>query len=345
MATSGGRRDLNEFDDGFLRWLRARRPDLVDPRIDSSTHPSAGLSNETIIVTLDNGERLVVRLPPLLASFPETTLAAQAIVHDVVAEAGIPTAAPVHVEPDEQWLGVPFIVMPFVEGHIPGPASLFDRWILDAPVADQRRIQEQMINVLAAVHRIDWRSTPVARALRGEGSSMLVEIGWWSDYVTWAADGDAPERLVDLLSWCSATAPTHDPEPSLVWGDARLENLMFDEQLGIVAVLDWELATIGPAEQDLGWYLALERALFEMTGSTRTIPGFRGREELIADYESRLGRPVQDLAWHEIFSLVRSVCITFRQARISKIAGVEYLLPELDGNPMLDIVDRWIAAY
>lgn len=174
---------------------------------------------------------------------------------------------------------------------------------------------------------------------------MSDEITWWTDYVSWAADGDAPGRLVELLAWCTRTAPAEEPEPSLVWGDARLENLMFDDDLGIVAVLDWELATIGPAEQDLAWYLGLERALFEMTGSNRSVPGFRSRDELIELYETRLGRPVQDLAWHEIFSLIRSVCITFRQARISKIAGVEYLLPELDGNPMLDIVDQWIADF
>ena len=345
MATSGGRRDLDEFADGFGRWLRARRPELSDPRIESVTHPSAGLSNETIIVTLHGGDRLVVRLPPLLASFPETTLSAQAVVHAVVSAAGIPTAAPVVVEESDEWLGAPFVVMPFVEGHIPGPASLFDRWIVDAPEADQRHIQEQMIHVLADVHRIDWRGTATSTVLRGAGAGLRDEIGWWVDYVRWAADGDAPDRLVDLLDWCSTTCPATEPEPSLVWGDARLENLMFDDRLCVVAVLDWELATIGPAELDLGWYLALERALFEMVGGTRTVPGFRDRDELIGIYQARLGRPVQDLAWHEIFSLVRSLCITFRQARISRIAGVDYPVPELDGNPMLDVVDRWISRF
>ena len=80
-----------------------------------------------------------------------------------------------------------------------------------------------------------------------------------------------------------------------------------------------------------------------MTGGT-TVPGFRDDDQLIADYATALGRPVEHVGWHTIFAVARSICINVRQAAISAAAGVDYLLPGDETNPLLGVVEGWIAS-
>jgi aminoglycoside phosphotransferase (APT) family kinase protein len=131
--------------------------------------------------------------------------------------------------------------------------------------------------------------------------------------------------------------------PSLCWGDARLGNVLFLDDGSIGALLDWELASIGPPEMDLGWYLALDRLTTKVIG--QKVPGFLERDEAISRYQHHLGRAVEHLDWHEIFALVRSVAINERQARLAAAAGVPY--PGVAGkdNPMLDYITRRIDRF
>jgi aminoglycoside phosphotransferase (APT) family kinase protein len=128
----------------------------------------------------------------------------------------------------------------------------------------------------------------------------------------------------------------------MCWGDARLGNVMFDDDRNVVALLDWELATISPAEYDLAWYLVLDRLTSKFSGA---VPGFLARDDAIAHYEQHLGRPVADLEWHEIFALVRSTAINDRQARMAAAAGVAYPGVAGDDNPVLRYVEHRIERF
>ena len=118
---------------------------------------------------------------------------------------------------------------------------------------------------------------------------------------------------------------------------------MYDDDATLVALLDWELASIGPAEMDLAWYLALDELTAHYAGGT--VPGFHDRADGIRLYERALGRAVVDLEWHEIFALVRSTAINDRQARIARSAGVDYPGGIGDDNPVLGWVDRKIEQF
>jgi aminoglycoside phosphotransferase (APT) family kinase protein len=260
------------------------------------------------------------------------------------AAAGIPTAGPVTLETDPAWLGVPFIVMPFVDGDIPGPASLFDRWLTEATVEQQRDAQREMVRVLVAIHDVDWRRVGLGEVLTVGHTGLGEQLDWWGRYLRWAAGAEPLPRIEAILAWCRAQEPTEVVAPSLVWGDPRLENLVVDEGRRAIAVLDWELATIGPTEMDLGWYTGLERMLYELTGM-RALPGFAPLEEVWEDLAVAIGRPLQDPAWHEIFAVFRSICINVRQAAISAEAGVRYPLPPGEANPMVAVVERWIVQH
>jgi aminoglycoside phosphotransferase (APT) family kinase protein len=350
VATSGGHRDLDQVCDGLTSWCREHRPDLVAGGLAELVHPSSGMSNETIIVQGEPGSdgapgaRFVVRLPPVVASFPDLDFGLPVRVQEAVGAAGIPVAGPTSFEADPSWLGAPFVIMPFVDGFIPGPGSLFDPWLTEATEAQRRDAQREMVRTLAAIAQVDWH-VPDLEVLLGQGTGSLADqLDQWEHYLGWAADGRSFPRIEALLAWCREHAPAEVAAPSLVWGDPRLENLVFNDQRKVSAVLDWELATIGPAEMDLGWYLGLEAVLHELTGMD-PLAGLASPDEVVADLADALGRPVQDPVWHQIFAVVRSVCINVRQADISAQAGVKYLLPRGEKNPLVAVAEQWAAEH
>ncbi len=350
MTTSGGRRDLDQIRDGLVAWCNEHRPDLVVTGIAELSHPASGMSNETIVVRCgpnpdgSPGERFVLRLPPVMASFPDLDFGLPVRVQEAAGAAGIPVAGPTSFEGDHRWLGAPFVVMPFVDGVIPGPGSLFDPWLTEATEAQRRNAQQEMVRVLAAIAQVDWH-VPALAGLAGNGTGSLAsQLDHWEHYLGWAAGGRSFPRIEALLTWCREHLPAEEPAPSLVWGDPRLENLVFDGDRRVCAVLDWELATIGPAEMDLGWYLGLERILHELTGM-QPLAGFASADDVVGDMAVALGRPIQDPEWHQIFAVVRSVCINVRQADISARAGVEYLLPAGEKNPLVAIAERWASEH
>jgi aminoglycoside phosphotransferase (APT) family kinase protein len=341
-------RDETELATRLVDWVHATWPDRPRAAVSDVRRPAAGWSNETLLLELswepDDGppraERLVLRLPTLVPSFPHYDLGAQARVLDALQRAGIPTARVVALELDDQWLGAPFLVMSFVDGR-PGPELPgLDPWLTDAPLPVQRAVHERFLTALASVHRVDWSGLGLGEHLRG--GTLPDEVDWWATYVEWATDGAPPRVLADAMQWCAACAPANDVPAALCWGDARLGNVMFDDNRGVTAVLDWELASIGPPEMDLAWYLALDALTAKFTGA---VPGFLDRAEAIACYESHLGRAVADLEWHEIFALVRSTAINDRQARIAAATGASYPGVAGDENPVLRYIARRIERY
>ena len=296
-------RDLDALRDGLGRWLGRA--------VGSLERPAPGFSCETVVV---DGE-LVVRLPPLGAgSFPAYDLAQQAAVQAAVAAAGVPVPAPVRYEPDRSYLGAPFVAMPFVAGVIPGDFTAGDPWLLGLPDDGARRtVWASFLDVLVALHR-----TPTDGL--GLRSGLGAELEHWQRYVGWATDGNPPTALAEALTWCATNRPPEDQPAGLLWGDVRLGNVVFDpDRLAPRAVLDWDLASTGPIELDVAWFTALERVQADLAGVT--VPGFGDRAAAIAAVEAAVGRPLVDLAWHEVFALVRAAAISTRLALLFQRAG------------------------
>lgn len=296
-------RDLEELRTGLTRWLG--RP------VGSIERPAPGWSCETLIV---EGE-LVVRLPPVADGiFPAYDLAQQAAVQTAVGAAGVPVAGPARYEPDVAFLGAPFIAMPFVAGPIPGEFTPADEWLLGLPDDRARRsVWRSFLDTLVAINRAPTEGL-------GLRVGLASELEWWDRYLGWATDGSPPLALADALAWCRHHRPAGEPPPSLLWGDVRLGNVIFEpEALGPRAVLDWDMASVGPAELDLAWFLALEAVQTDLTHMT--VPGFGARADAIAVVEGGLGRTLVDLDWYEIFALVRASAISTRIAILFERAG------------------------
>lgn len=337
-------RDLATLAAGITQWLTARRG-VDDVALTRCERPTGGLSSETLMVdavgTLDGrdyAERFVVRLAPADAGiFPEYDLEVQARAQEAVAAVGIPVAVPVELETDLQWLGATFLVMPAIEGTVPAPMPIRDKWITESE-AGAAQVSHSLYDVLAAIHQLDWRAAGLDRVLPVR--DLDAELAYWNRYLDWYADGEvvAPS-LSEALAWCVAHRPG-DPPSSLLWGDVRLGNIIFGADRRPAAVLDWEMTTIGAAEHDLAWYLTLEATQNELFG--RTVPGFFDHDAACAYYEAQVGRPLQSLEWFEVFAMVRSTAIMTRLAYLQQQGGEPPILP-LAGNVILDQLARRIA--
>jgi aminoglycoside phosphotransferase (APT) family kinase protein len=155
------------------------------------------------------------------------------------------------------------------------------------------------------------------------GTTLRDAFDRWVAYVEWSSADDPLPALTEALEWCGRTLPTDGrpgaPERTggavLLWGDVRLGNLVFDGARRVTAVLDWDLAAVGPRELDLGWHFGLEFMMERLFGSR--VPGFPEKAEAIARYEAHSGHAVTHLDWHEVFALIRALAINDRHQRIT----------------------------
>jgi len=216
--------------------------------------------------------------------------------------------------------------MPRVVGDIPGPAPFFDPYVRDAGPVFQRVMHDELMDAVAAIHAIEWEARDLGAALPGGPLQRTLER--WVAYVEWSSEGDPLPALVQALDWCGRHLPAERP-PVLLWGDVRMGNLVFDSARRVTAVLDWDLASLGPREMDLGWHFGLEFMMEALFGGRP--PGFPGVGESLERYERRSGYEVRELAWHEVFALTRALAINDRHQRITGE-------PRRRENPMCDIL-------
>ena len=224
--------------------------------------------------------------------------------------------------------------MPRVRGDIPGPAPVFDPYVNEAAPGAQRRLYDGLVDTLAAIHAVPWAQGGLDHSL--PGVSLRDALDRWTSYVDWSAEGDPlrprwPRRSSGARPACRAN------ELRCCWGDVRLGNLVFDPEHRVTAVLDWDLASLGPPGLDLGWHFGLEFMMKSLFG--REVAGFPSRAESLERYRRASGQVVEEeeLDWHEVFALVRALAINDRHQRI---AGD----PRRTDNPMGAVLLERLAS-
>jgi aminoglycoside phosphotransferase (APT) family kinase protein len=264
-----------------------------------------GHSNVTYLLRR-GGERFVLRRPPRPPLPPSA--------HDVLREARLlgalaGTAARVPrvlaVCDDESVLGVPFYVMEEVAGTVitdAVPPAL-------ASPEQRARIGDELVDALVEIHAVDWR----AAGLEGFGRpSGYLERQLRRFDGLWEHNKTRELAIVaEVGDWLVANMP-ESPSATIVHGDYRLGNVMVaDDPPGrVVAVFDWELATIGDPLADLGYltvtWIAPEDdgdTMFSALSAVTRQPGFPTRDELVARYEQRSGRSMHALHWYQALAL------------------------------------------
>ena len=173
------------------------------------------------------------------------------------------------VETDIGWIGTPFILMPRVEGHIIGALAFRDRWLVGPEPPEQRQVYENFIAMMSRIHRADAGAAPAVA--RRDNSA---ELDFWDEYLAWSSEGRRCPH--SSTPWPGAAPPPADePAPALLWGDARFENAVIGDDLELLAVLDWDMTSVGAPEHDLAWFTSLDLTMHHVFGE-RLMPSPTG---------------------------------------------------------------------
>ncbi|MEM7408924.1 MAG: phosphotransferase family protein [Myxococcota bacterium] len=319
-------RDLEADSKKFEAWLAKQLPGASDVQMSPLVAPtSSGFSNETLLFDLawtEDGkrheEKLVVRIQPTgYQVFLEYDLGLQFNTMRLLA----PTDVPV---PEMRWLeeedmsvfGAPFYVMVQVSGRVPtdNPPYHVDGWMHEISPAEREAIWLAGFESMARIHKLDVDATGFGFLRRPElGPTPLAqEIAYYEKYYAWASDGRENPVLEQTHDWLVANQPQDEPE-GLVWGDARIGNIIFDGTKP-AAVLDWEMVSTGSPERDVGWAVFLDRHHSEAMNTPR-LEGFPSYEDTVAYYEQQSGHTVKHLDYYQIFTGWRFGIIMLRIAQ------------------------------
>ncbi|HEX8856907.1 MAG TPA: phosphotransferase family protein [Thermoleophilaceae bacterium] len=264
-----------------------------------------GEGHSNITYLIDRGdERFVLRRPPRPPLPPSA--------HDVLREARllkavegrIRTPAVLAACDDESILGVPFYVMKYMTGTVITHAV---PQALDNP-EERRGIGHELIAALAEVHAVDWQEAGLESFGKPTGyldRQLRRFNGLWEHNKT----RELPV-VQEVAEWLEAHKP-ESGEATIVHGDYRLGNTMFgnDAPAHLVAIFDWELATIGDPLADLGYMTATWTQKDDLTGtmfdnlSVTHGEGFPTRDQLVERYEEITGRSMSDLRWYQALAL------------------------------------------
>ena len=296
-STTPWRRTPDEIEIALRQWARdVRGPEAV---VEDVRSPSSGMANDTVLFRLD-GEDLVARLAPHpdapYSTFPAFDLELQRKVIELVRErTDVPVPEIVHLEESEDYVGVPFLVVRAVDGEVAGdnPPYLLDPngWVLQGTPEQWALLEQETIDVLVRLHRIadDGTTTAFLHPEQAGPTALARQLAYQRDYYDWARDGRTVpvlERAIDVLE---ATLPAND-RAVLNWGDSRPGNILYRDFVP-AAVLDWEMATIGPPEVDLAWATFFQRFWAGMSESYGLPPvaAMFDPDECVATYERLSG--------------------------------------------------------
>ena len=305
--------------DALRGWLATAMPMLVPAGSTMEVRQfPAGFSNLTYLVTLhhEHGDSgLVLRRPPRGVS--------GGIAHDVAREYGIlaalhplgvPVPRPLVKCDDASVIGAPFYLMEHVHGVIlrgAAPSSLPQ----DGETVSGRlhALSRTFVHTLTQLHAVPVNDGPLATLGRPEGYVQRQVQGWTKRWQASRTD-DVPS-IDRVATWLEANRP---PERgvSLVHNDFKLDNLILSPDLSqVLAILDWEMATVGDPLMDLGtslayWVEAGDAPIFRSLGlGVTALPGAYTRAELVAAYGAASGRDVSDAPFYLAFGLFKVAVI------------------------------------
>ncbi|HEX6030773.1 MAG TPA: phosphotransferase family protein, partial [Tepidiformaceae bacterium] len=271
---------------------------------------SGGRSNLTYSAT-GGGQRWVLRRPPLGHVLPTAhDMAREFKVLAGVTKAGFPAPAPIALCEDTSVNEYPFYVMDYREGVI-----VVDR-LPDGYATrpeDRRAMSIALIDTMAKLHAIDYNAVGLGDFGRPEGYCER-QVRRWSEQWERSETRPLPE-IQEVIRRLRNSIPAHS-DSTIVHGDYRLGNMMlaFDDPGNVVAVLDWEMSTLGDPLTDLGYTLLYWTEPGDppeaQAGSLVTQQeGFLSRAELIEEYSERSGRSVEFVDWYLVMAAYKLAVI------------------------------------
>jgi aminoglycoside phosphotransferase (APT) family kinase protein len=327
-------RDVTALPSVMAQWLSTVMPGGVTPDVTiESGVESNGMSSETIIMTgrwSEDGkpveQKWVARVAPTAEDVPVFPTYRLDHQFDVIRQVGELTDVPV---PGVRWidaegtvLGTPFFLMDCVDGIVPPdvmPYTFGDNWFFDAPAEKRRELQDSTVEVLAKLHSIpdaDKTFGYLAEIDPPGPNPLRRHFGWLKDWYAFSVPDIGASPLVErALAWLEDNFPDDVAagEPVLTWGDSRIGNVLY-QNFRPVAVLDWEMATVGPRELDVAWIIFAHMVFQELAGLAGMpgLPDVMREEDVRGTYEELTGAALGDLNWFYVYSGVIWCCVFMR---------------------------------
>jgi aminoglycoside phosphotransferase (APT) family kinase protein len=301
--------DRLRFDEAALgRWLHGQLPGFAGlTRIEQFR---GGQSNPTFLLTAADGARYVLRKQPAGALLPSAHAVDREFrVISALHGSDVPVARPLCLCTDQGVIGTIFYLMSYVSGR-----NLWDATLPGMTPPERAALYQEMNRVIAALHQLDYAAAGLGDFGK-PGNYFARQIARWGGQYR-ASETERIEAMEKLLAWLPANLPAGD-ETVLVHGDYRLDNLIFDANSPrMLAVVDWELSTLGHPLADFSYHAMLWRIPVGEAGGLmglKLLPlGIPSEAEYIAAYCARTGRAaIEPRVWEfcMAYNLFRIACI------------------------------------
>jgi aminoglycoside phosphotransferase (APT) family kinase protein len=286
---------------------------------------SGGRSNLTYLVE-GEGQRWVLRRPPLGHVLPTAhDMAREYRVLAALCDTDVPVARPLALCEDASINDAPFYVMAWAPGVV--LADALPPGYAEAE-ADRRRIGRALVDTLVRLHAVDFRAVGLADFGRPEGY-LERQLRRWAQQ--WERSSTGPLPAIEALAARLGRALPRSPAPALLHGDYRLGNLALDpgDPGRVLAIYDWEMATLGDPLADLGYTLIYwaepgEAVDARFLSALTAEPGFATRGELVEAYARASGRDVSAVDFYQVLALYKLAVISegiYARHRMGKTLG------------------------
>ena len=267
-------------------WLAPHVPALG--RIHAADKFAGGQSNPTYRLRTDGGDLVLRRKPPGVLLPSAHAVDREYRVMHALHDTPVPVPRMRALCSDDSVIGSMFYVMDFVGGRIFWNAALPEQ-----QPAERAALFEAMVQTLAALHQVQPDAVGLADYGKA-GNYFARQIARWSEQYR-ASATEANPAMDALIAWLPAHLPADDGRVSLIHGDYRIDNLVFHAtEPRILAVLDWELSTLGHPWADLAYQCAQLRlppdaAILGLGGLDRAALGIPSEAEYVARYCALMG--------------------------------------------------------
>lgn len=271
---------------------------------------AGGQSNPTYLLTTPNKKYVLRRKPPGKLLKGAHAVDREFTVLSALHPSPLPVAQVLHMCDDDSILGSMFYVMEFMQGRV-----LWDPTLPGLSKQQRSDIYTEMNRVLAELHKVDVDAAGLADYGKKADYFARQTHTWSKQYK--AAETENIPAMEALIEWLPANMPEADGLYSISHGDYRLDNLMFHaDRPEVIAVLDWELSTIGHPFADLAYqcmqyYLPEGKGLPGLADSNLKELGIPSEQEYIEMYCQRMGyEPIANWNFYLAFSMFRlaSIC-------------------------------------
>ncbi len=300
-------RDAHRFDEASLQaWMRENVPDYAGPL--SVEQFRGGQSNPTYKLVTPAKCYVLRRKPPGKLLKGAHAVEREARVLQALETVDYPVPHVHGLCTDEDVIGTWFYVMDYVEGRI-----FWDGTLPDVEHRQRPRYFDSMNETLARLHCIDHEAAGLADYGR-PGNYFQRQIARWTKQYRGDAEAGREPHLERLIEWLPANIPPGD-ETRIVHGDFRIDNLIFHpSRPQVIAVLDWELSTLGHPLADFAYHLMMYRMppgiSAGLAGADFQRLNLPAEDEYVAAYCRRTGREgIPALAFYVAFNMFRLACI------------------------------------